>query len=74
MRFAGLVGEKQLDILFYTSSTLSFIRESIARNLWCDIEDINHILIKVANGQKLVSTLRTKGFSWKIQGHNFNIH
>lgn len=72
MRFTGWFGKQQLGILIDTGSTLSFIRDSTAERLGCEIEATNPLLIRVANGQKLVSTLITKGFSGEIQGHSFS--
>lgn len=72
MRFTGMVGEQQVDILIDTGSTLSFIRESTAERLGCKTEEVSPLLIRVANGQKLISTLRVKGLTWEVQGHAFS--
>ncbi|KAK6159411.1 hypothetical protein DH2020_006725 [Rehmannia glutinosa] len=55
----------------YNGSTLSFIQESTAKKLGCQLEAVKPLLVKVANGQRMVSSQRAMGFSWKMQGHAF---
>ncbi|KAK6124285.1 hypothetical protein DH2020_041976 [Rehmannia glutinosa] len=71
MRLYGKNGEHKLHILFYSGSTLSFIQEDTTRKLGCKLEKTKPIFVKVANGQKMVSSMRVVGFKWNMQGHDF---
>ncbi|KAK6164307.1 hypothetical protein DH2020_001171 [Rehmannia glutinosa] len=71
MRLVGDCNGHKLHILIDSGSTLSFIQETTARKLGCDLEVVKPLLVKVANGQRMVSSQRAKGFSWKMQGHTF---
>ncbi|KAK6121452.1 hypothetical protein DH2020_044798 [Rehmannia glutinosa] len=71
MRLFGEVNGHRLHILIDSGSTLSFIQESNAKKLGCQLEAVKPLLVKVANGQRMVSSQRAKGFSWKMQGHAF---
>ncbi|KAH6780602.1 hypothetical protein C2S52_011839 [Perilla frutescens var. hirtella] len=59
MRVYGQVGDHSLHILIDSGSTLSFIRESTARDLGCTLQPTKPLLVKVANGNRMVSS--TKG-------------
>ncbi|KAK6132617.1 hypothetical protein DH2020_033647 [Rehmannia glutinosa] len=71
MRLNGEVGEHKLHILIDSGSTLSFIQEDTALKLGCYLEAAKPLLVKVANGQTMVSTQRARGFKWNMQGHTF---
>ncbi|KAK6119956.1 hypothetical protein DH2020_046304 [Rehmannia glutinosa] len=71
MRLFGECGGHMLHILIDSGSTLSFLQEAIARRLGCKLSVVKPLLVKVANGQRLVSTCRAKGFTWTMQGHTF---
>lgn len=73
-RVVGEVGEHKLNILLDSGSTLSFIQEDTAKKLCCVTHNDKPLLVKVANGQKLVSTKRATDFKWKVQGHEFQYY
>lgn len=69
LRVVGEVGNQQLNILLDIGSTLSFLQEDTTTKLGCIIHHDRPLLVRVANGQKLVSTRRAADFKWVIQGH-----
>ncbi|KAK6163811.1 hypothetical protein DH2020_000675 [Rehmannia glutinosa] len=71
MRLFGECGEHKLHILIDSGSTLSFIQEATARKLGCKMSSVKPLLVKVANGQRLVSTSIADEFTWTMQGHRF---
>ncbi|KAK6139155.1 hypothetical protein DH2020_027104 [Rehmannia glutinosa] len=71
MRLFGESGEHKLHILIDSGSTLSFIQEATARKLGCHLEPAKPILVKVANGQRMVSSQRAANFKWVMQGQTF---
>ncbi|KAK6151575.1 hypothetical protein DH2020_014210 [Rehmannia glutinosa] len=71
MRLFGESGTHRLHILIDSGSTLSFIQESTAKRLGCHLENAKPILVKVANGQRMVSSVKATGFKWTMQGHEF---
>ncbi|KAK6163435.1 hypothetical protein DH2020_000299 [Rehmannia glutinosa] len=71
MRLYGKCGEHRLHILIDSGSTLSFIQEATAKKLGCHLQAAKPLLVKVANGQRLVSTQRAEGFTWDMQGNMF---
>ncbi|KAH6786813.1 hypothetical protein C2S52_006365 [Perilla frutescens var. hirtella] len=70
LRFTGTSHGHSLQVLIDIGSTLSFIKESTAQLLGCGIEETTPLLIKVANGQKLISSSRAENFGWDMQGHH----
>lgn len=66
MKFTGHCEGQELNILIDTGSTLSFIKESTAQKLGCNIEEVAPILIRVVNGEKMISTKQVAKFSWMI--------
>lgn len=71
MKFTRNCEGQELNILIDTGSTLSFIKESTAQRLGSNIEEAARILIKVANGEKMVNTKMVSDFAWKIQDIGF---
>ncbi|XP_057773723.1 uncharacterized protein LOC130993019 [Salvia miltiorrhiza] len=71
MKVVGEVEEHKLHILVDTGSTLSFLQESTAKKLGCKMEEVKPIMVRVANGQKLISTRQATNFTWGVQGHQF---
>ncbi|KAK6119541.1 hypothetical protein DH2020_046708 [Rehmannia glutinosa] len=47
------------------------LQEATARRLGCPLESAKPLLVKVANGQRLVSSQKATDFSWDMQGYNF---
>ncbi|KAH6820459.1 hypothetical protein C2S53_002617 [Perilla frutescens var. hirtella] len=68
LRFTGSCQGHQLHILVDTGSTLSFIKDSTAHKLGCEIEEATPLCIKVANGQRLTSSAQAGSFEWELQG------
>lgn len=62
IRVIGEVRSQQLNILLDTGSTLSFLQEDTARKLGCTIQEDRPLLVRVVNGQKLISTTRAADF------------
>ncbi|KAK6160382.1 hypothetical protein DH2020_003763 [Rehmannia glutinosa] len=71
MRLFGESGEHKLHILIDSGSTLRFIQEATTRKLGCHLEPAKPILVKVANGQRMVSSQRAANFKWVMQGQTF---
>lgn len=71
MRFTGMCNGQPLQILVDSGSTLSFIRESTSKRLNYTLAEASPMVIRVANGQRLISDKIAAGFSWDIQGHTF---
>ncbi|KAK6123755.1 hypothetical protein DH2020_042499 [Rehmannia glutinosa] len=42
-----------------------------AKKLGCNLQAAKPLLVKVANGQRLISTQRAEGFTWDMQGNKF---
>lgn len=72
MRLFGEYDNHKLHILIDSGSTLSFVQAATAKRLNCPITPVKPLLVKVANGQKLVSSQQVKPFSWEMQGHKFS--
>lgn len=72
MRFFGEYGKQKLHILLDSGSYLSFLQEDMANKLGCSMEPATPQLIKVANGQRMMSTQRANGFTWVMQGKVFS--
>ncbi|KAK6150028.1 hypothetical protein DH2020_017553 [Rehmannia glutinosa] len=71
MRLIGECGDHKLHILIDSGSTLSFIQEDTAKKLGCYLERAKPLMVKVANGQKMVSSYKAVRFKWSMQGHSF---
>ncbi|KAK6120823.1 hypothetical protein DH2020_045428 [Rehmannia glutinosa] len=71
MRLYSEAGQHRLHILIDSGSTLSFIQEATARKLGCKLDAARPLLVKVANGQRMVSSRKANNFKWKMQGHEF---
>lgn len=71
MRLIGTTGAQNINILIDTGSTMSFLSEATATALGCSLETVKPLLIKVANGQKMISSKRVSGFQWNMQQHQF---
>lgn len=70
-RLLGEANGHALHILIASGSSLSFIQESTAQKLGCEVEVVKPFLVEDGCGQKLVSTKRAHGFRWKVQNHEF---
>lgn len=71
MRVVGEVQHHKLNILLETGSTLSFLQENTAKKLGCTLHCDTPLLVRVANGQKLLSSQRATDFKWNMQGLEF---
>ncbi|KAH6767857.1 CDPK-related kinase 3 [Perilla frutescens var. hirtella] len=65
------VGGQKLHILINSGSTLSFIREDTAKSLGCALELTRPIMVRLANGNRMITSIRVNGFKWTIQDHQF---
>ncbi|CAA0840135.1 Unknown protein, partial [Striga hermonthica] len=72
MRVCGGTGEHKLHILIDSGSTLSFIQASTAEKLQLPLKAVKPIAVRVANGQRMLSSHIVDGFKWKMQGHTFS--
>lgn len=72
MRVVGEVGDQQLNILLDTESTLSFLQEDIAKKLGCTIHHDKPLMVRMANGQKLISTKGLPTSSGLYRAMHFN--
>ncbi|KAK6153045.1 hypothetical protein DH2020_012684 [Rehmannia glutinosa] len=72
MRLYGECEGHKLHILIDSGSTLSFIQEATAKRLGCKLEPAKPLLVKVANGQRMVSSYKATGFQWTMQGQLFS--
>lgn len=66
MRLKGEVAGHTASILIDSGSTLSIISEKTAQTLGCAVEELKPILVKVANGAKMVCSSRVPGLIWKM--------
>ncbi|KAK6123472.1 hypothetical protein DH2020_042793 [Rehmannia glutinosa] len=71
MRLFGEIGATKLHILVDSGSTLSFIQAATTKKLGCKVEPAKPLLVRVANGQRMVSSQKATGFKWTMQGHVF---
>ncbi|CAA0833666.1 Unknown protein, partial [Striga hermonthica] len=71
MRLCGKIDEHQLHVLIDSGSTLSFLREQTAKELGCKLVSAKPLLVKVANGQRMVSSHIVEDFKWGMQNHPF---
>lgn len=55
-------------ILIDSGSTHNFSDEAIVENLQCPTQETLHFLVTVANGNKMLSTLRCQEFKWTMKG------
>ncbi|XP_026452244.1 uncharacterized protein LOC113352661 [Papaver somniferum] len=58
-------------ILVDTGSTHSFIDVALAKRLFCNIQPTSHLLVTVANGERITSSRVCQQMEWQIQGHQF---
>lgn len=73
MRFVVEVDGHELHILIVSGSTLSFLKEDTAKRLGCDMIHDKPLLVRLANGKKLVSTQKAADFKWVVQGNEFTL-
>lgn len=71
MRIFGECNKQSLHILIDSGSTISFIGASVAPRLNCKLTPEKPLLVKVANGQRMVSDKRVDCFKWNIQQREF---
>lgn len=72
MRLFGEYDNHKLHILIDSGSILNFVQAATAKRLNCPITPVKPLLVKEANGQKLVSSQQVKPSTWKMQGHKFS--
>lgn len=72
MRVVGEVGNHQLNILLDSGSTLSFLQEDTTKKLGSTISPDIPLMVRVANGQKLLSTRRLLILNGQFRGIHFS--
>ncbi|GKE27293.1 retrotransposable element Tf2 [Tanacetum coccineum] len=71
MRVYSHVGKYKIHILIDSGSTHNFIDTSTAKRIGCGISAIVPLQVDVADGNKLLSTLVCRKFTWLLQGETF---
>nr|CAD1831521.1 unnamed protein product [Ananas comosus var. bracteatus] len=71
LQIQGKVGSKILKILVDTGSTHSFLDFRVAREVKAKVESATPLLVTVANGHKIMSKLRCRGFTWNMNGRHY---
>ncbi|KAH6754884.1 hypothetical protein C2S53_019592 [Perilla frutescens var. hirtella] len=71
MRLIGAIAKHKINIMIDSGSTLSFINEATTKILGCVLENVRPLMVKVANGNRMMSTTRVNHFRWTMQNHNF---
>lgn len=71
MRVTGHHGKKELHLLLDSGSTHNFIDASKALRMDCRVENINPMWVRVADGGQLKCDSMIKGFTWRMQGVEF---
>ncbi|KAL2235351.1 UNVERIFIED_CONTAM: Transposon Ty3-G Gag-Pol polyprotein [Sesamum indicum] len=71
LRLEGTVEDKEILILIDSGSTHCFLDEKVVNLLGCKPERTHPMMVRVADGSKLISQLACHKFSWEIQGHKF---
>lgn len=72
MRVKGYYGKKALQLLVDSGSTHDFLDEYVALKLGCDIQPVEHMVVRVANGNKMRCTTWVPNFTWKLQNEEFS--
>ncbi|CAN1845235.1 Transposon Tf2-9 polyprotein [Linum perenne] len=71
IRLKGKVGRTAVLILIDSGSSHTFLSQSSARELKCDLQQAPPMRVKVANGESLMSTTICKDFTWYMQNQKF---
>ncbi|CAA0816707.1 Unknown protein, partial [Striga hermonthica] len=71
MRVFGDIKGHKLHILIDSGSTLSFIQASTAKSLGLPLTSVKPLMVKIANGQRMISSHVVEGFQWFMQGQCF---
>nr|GEY42794.1 reverse transcriptase [Tanacetum cinerariifolium] len=71
MRVCRHVGKYKIHILIDSSSTHNFVDTNTGKRMGCRISTTVSLQVDVANGNKIVSTLICKQFTWQLQGETF---
>nr|CAD1843447.1 unnamed protein product [Ananas comosus var. bracteatus] len=71
IKIQGEVGKKTLRILVDTGSTHSFLDFQVAKEVKAKVESTTPLTVTVANEHKIMSKLRSPGFTWTTQGQQY---
>ncbi|XP_020082482.1 uncharacterized protein LOC109706087, partial [Ananas comosus] len=71
LQIQGEVGSKKLKILVDTGSTHSFLDFRVAKEVKARIESAAPLTVTVANGHKIMSKLRSPGFTWNMNDRSY---
>ncbi|KAL2227755.1 UNVERIFIED_CONTAM: hypothetical protein Sindi_2134200 [Sesamum indicum] len=71
-RVNGRVNGKEIHILIDSGSTHCFVVEKVAQVLGCKLEPTTPMMVRIADGGRVLSKLFCPTFCWEIQGHEFS--
>ncbi|XP_019451923.1 PREDICTED: uncharacterized protein LOC109354024 [Lupinus angustifolius] len=71
MRVTGRYNKKPLDILIDSGSTHNFLDRQVAERIGCRIEELQPILVTVADGTNVPISSVVRNFSWTLQQSTF---
>ncbi|GKB76933.1 reverse transcriptase, partial [Tanacetum coccineum] len=71
MRVCGHVGKYKIHILIDSGSTHNFVDTTTTKRMGCKISAIVPLQVDVADGNKTLSTLVCKQFTWQLQSETF---
>ncbi|KAL0408313.1 UNVERIFIED_CONTAM: hypothetical protein Sradi_1765700 [Sesamum radiatum] len=72
LKINGKVNGKEIHILIDSGSTHCFIEEKVVQVLGCGIEPATPMTVRVANGERVVSSFICPSFCWEMQGYQFS--
>ncbi|KAL0445900.1 UNVERIFIED_CONTAM: 40S ribosomal protein S25 [Sesamum latifolium] len=72
LRINGLINDKKVHILIDSGRSHCFIDEKVVGVLECRVEHTTHIVVRVADGSKVLSSLDCPKLCWEIQRHQFS--
>ncbi|KAL0409628.1 UNVERIFIED_CONTAM: 40S ribosomal protein S25-1 [Sesamum radiatum] len=71
LRINGLINDKEVHILIDSGNTHCFINEKVVGVLKWRVEHTTPIVVRVAYGSKVLSSLDYPILCWEIRGHQF---
>jgi Retroviral aspartyl protease len=71
MKFKGKLGDTPIYALIDSGSTHSFINPIVLQGQKCQIQEINPMVVMVANGEKMVTDSKCTSLQFSIQGYEF---
>jgi Retroviral aspartyl protease len=71
MKFEGQLGNTPIYALIDSRSTHNFINLVALQGQMCQIQDINPMMVMVANGEKMITDFKCASLLFFIQGYEF---